>query len=77
MSKEKWDELQQTILIGGTLLLLFLYFGVVIFIKPFAESTVSGQIWDFLKYITLMVFTHCFTKSGTSNRNGGNGVKNE
>ncbi|MCY3739915.1 MAG: hypothetical protein OXH00_02725 [Candidatus Poribacteria bacterium] len=64
MKKETWDELQQTILMGGTLLLALIYVFAVIYIKPFADSQVSGQIWEFLKYILLMVFTHCFTKSG-------------
>ncbi|MXY99823.1 hypothetical protein F4Y93_03925 [Candidatus Poribacteria bacterium] len=71
MSKETWDEIQQMVLIGGTLLLAAFYFGAVFFIKPFADSQVSGQIWEFLKYIMLMVFTHCFTKSGSFSRNGG------
>lgn len=63
-SKETWDEIQQTGLIAGTLFLTIGYFAAVIFIKPFSDSQVSGQIWEFLKYIMLMVFTHCFTKSG-------------
>ena len=68
-NKEKWDEMQETLMIGGALLLWLLHTAAIVLVSDFADHDASRVTGRFIDSIILMLFTFKFTKSQPGGRN--------